>query len=309
MDQIDRGTSRADRNNGKEQQRPYLRDFFKEIYEIWISERPNQLAAALAYFGLFSFAPVIYIALTIAGIFLDQAAILESFLNRLETAFGPGVSEAVQQLLNSINVAAPGGSLIVSLISFVFVLLAASSVFFQLQFALNTIWKVPFSREGALLRTLRERLFSFLVVIGLGILLVVAAVVSLVLNWISSISILSRSLPSFTLVGFVALATLTFGVMYKLLPGIKIAWRDVWPGAAAAALLMAVAGWLVVFFLGKFDVSSALEATGSFIVLLTGFYYFCQIFLLGAILTRVYAQRYGSMRQQPANYVQAKAET
>ena len=308
MDRIKRGTNPTDRKSEKDRQRSYLVDFFKEIYEIWISERPNQLAAALAYFGLFSFAPVIYIALTIAGIFLDQAAVLERFLNRLETAFGPGVSEAVQQLLNSINVADPGGSLIVSLISFLFVLLAASSVFFQLQFALNTIWKVPFSREGALLRTLRERLFSFLVVIGLGILLVVAAVVSLVLNWIGSISILSRSLPSFTLVGFGALATLTFGVMYKLLPGIKIAWRDVWPGAAAAALLMAVGGWLVVFFLGKFDVSSALEATGSFIVLLTGFYYFCQIFLLGAILTRVYAQRYGSMRQQPANYAQANAE-
>jgi membrane protein len=309
MDQIDRGTNRADRNTGNDRQGSYIVDFFKEIYEIWISERPTQLAAALAYFGLFSFAPVIYIALTVAGIFVDQAVILERFLNRLETALGPGVSQAVQSLLNSINVAAPGGSFIVSLISFLFVLLAASGVFFQLQFALNTIWKVPILREGALRRTVRERLFSFLMVIGLGLLLVIVAVISLVLNWISSLSILFGSLPSFTVIGFIALATLTFGVMYKLLPGIKIAWRDVWGGAAAAALLMAGGGWLVVFLLGKFDISSALEATGSFIVLLTGFYYFSQIFLLGAILTRVYAQRYGSMSQQPANYAQANAET
>jgi membrane protein len=228
-------------------------------------------------------------------------------LNRLETVLGPDVSQAVQQMLNNVTIAAPGGSFIVSLISLLFVLLAASGVFFQLQFALNTIWKVPISREGALWRTVRGRLFSFLMVIGLGLLLVVVAVISLVLNWISSLSILSGSLPSLTLVGFIALATLTFGVMYKLLPGIKIAWRDVWAGAAAAALLIACGGWLVIFFLEHIDVSSALEATGSFIVLLTGFYYFAQIFLLGAILTRVYAQRYGSMRQQLANDAEANA--
>ena len=309
MDRINPATSHADRNSGKKRQHPPVVVFFKEIYEIWISERPNQLAAALAYFGLFSFAPVIYIALSIAGVFVDQAAVLERFLNRLETALGPDVSQAVQQMLNNVTIADPGSSLIVSLISFIFVLLAASGVFFQLQFALNTVWKVPISKEGALRRTVRERLFSFLMVIGLGLLLVIGAVISLVSNWISSIFILSGFLPSLTLVGFIALATLTFGVMYKLLPGIKIAWRDVWAGAVAAALLIAGGGWLVRFFIENIDVSSALEATGSFIVLLTGFYYFSQIFLLGAILTRVYAQRYGSMRQQPASYAEAKAET
>lgn len=309
MDRINPATSHADRNSGKKRQHPPVVVFFKEIYEIWISERPNQLAAALAYFGLFSFAPVIYIALSIAGVFVDQAAVLERFLNRLETALGPDVSQAVQQMLNNVTIADPGSSFIVSLISFIFVLLAASGVFFQLQFALNTVWKVPISKEGALRRTVRERLFSFLMVIGLGLLLVIGAVISLVSNWISSIFILSGFLPSLTLVGFIALATLTFGVMYKLLPGIKIAWRDVWAGAVAAALLIAGGGWLVRFFIENIDVSSALEATGSFIVLLTGFYYFSQIFLLGAILTRVYAQRYGSMRQQPASYAEAKAET
>jgi membrane protein len=309
MDRIDPATSNAYNSLENERQHPPVVDFLKEIYEIWISERPNQLAAALAYFGLFSFAPVIYIALSVAGIFVDQAAILERFLNRLETVLGPAVAEAVQQMLNNVTIAAPGGSFIVSVISLLFVLLAASGVFFQLQFALNTIWKVPISREGALWRTVRGRLFSFLIVIGLGLLLVVGALLSLLSSWISSIFILPGFLPSLTLVGFIALATLTFGVMYKLLPGIKIAWRDVWAGAAAAALLIAGGGWLVIFFIERIDVSSALEATGSFIVLLTGFYYFAQIFLLGAVLTRVYAHRFGSMRQQPPDSPEAKAET
>ena len=304
MDRINPGAGDAYNSLGKKRGYPHIVDFLKEIYEIWISERPNQLAAALAYFGLFSFAPVIYIALSIAGIFVDQAAILERFLNRLEMVLGPGVSQAVQQLLNTITVAAPGSSSIVSLISFLFVLLAASGVFFQLQFAMNTIWRVPISREGALQRTMRERLFSFLMVIGLGLLLVVGAVISLVSNWLSSISILSGFLPSLTVVGFIALATLVFGVMYKLLPGTKVGWWDVWAGAAAAALLIAIGGWLVIFLIQNIASTSALDAAASFIVLLTGFYYCAQIFLLGAILARVYAHRFGSMRQQP----EAKAE-
>jgi membrane protein len=308
MDPINPDTSNAYRSLGKERGHPPIVDVFKEIYEIWISERPGQLAAALAYFGLFSFAPVIYIALSLAGVFVDQAASLERFLNRLETVFGQGVSQAVQHLLNTITVAAPGGSLIGSLASFLFVLLAASGVFYQLQFAMNTVWKVPITRKGALRRTVREYLFSFLMVIGLGLLLVLGAVISLVSNWIGSIAFLSGFLPSLTRIGFIVLATLVFGAMYKLLPGIKIAWRDVWAGAAAAALLIAGGGWLVIFFIRNIASSSALEATASFILLLIGFYYFAQIFLLGAILTRVYAYRYGSMYQQPASNVEAQAE-
>lgn len=280
-----------------ERKNPYIVGFFKETYDIWISERPTQLAAALAYFGLSSFAPVIYIAFSIAGIFIDKAALWDRFLNRLETALGTGVAQAIEEMLNNVNIEAPGGFFLISLISFLFLLLAASGVFFQLQFTLNTIWKVPISREGALKRTLRQRMFSFLIVIGLGLLLVAGAIVGLVSSWLSSFSILSGSLPFFTTLGFIVLATLVFAVMYKLLPAIRIAWRDVWAGAAVASSLIAIGGWLVIFFIQNTRISSALETAGSFVVLLTGFYYFAQIFLLGAILTRVYAQRSGSMRQ------------
>jgi len=270
---------------------------FKEIYEIWISERPNQLAAALAYFGLFSFAPVIYIAFSIAGVFLDKAALLDLFLARVEASLGPAVAEAVQNLLSRVSPAESGGSLIVSLISIFLLLLTASGVFFQLQYALNAVWKVPMSAAVVLRRTVRERLFSFLMVLAVGLLLVVAALVSLVTGWLSSIAILSALLPTLTLVGFIALATLCFAVMYKLLPAIRIAWRDVWGGAILTALLISIGGKLVIFFIGHTSLSSALQTAGAFIMLLTGFYYFAQVFLLGAIITRVYAHRYGSMSQ------------
>jgi membrane protein len=288
-------------SGGKEQRQPPEVGFFKELGNIWISERPTQLAAALAYFGLFSFAPVIYIAFTVAGLFFDQAALLDRFMAQLEIALGPDLTLVIQELLDSITLTSPEGSLLISLISFFFLLLAASGVFFQLQFALNTVWKVPNPARGAMRRTVQQRLFSFLMVLAVGLLLVAAALLSFLANWLSTFAILVGLQPSLTVIGFILLATLSFAVMYKLLPAVKIAWKDVWVGAVIAASLVTLGGWLVIFFMKNTSLSSALEAAGSFVVLLTAFYYFAQIFLLGAILTRIYAQRYGSRREQPAD--------
>jgi membrane protein len=276
-------------------------NFIKEIYAIWIAERPTQLAAALAYFGLFSFAPVIYVTFTIAGIFIDQVALLERFMTSLEATLGPNVTQFVQDMLANLSQDKTGGSFLISLISFLALLLAASGVFFQIQFALNTVWKVPTPTQGATLRMIRQRLFSFLIVIAIGLLLVAAVVLGFLVNWIGSFSIIQLDFqPSLTIIIFFLLTTLSFGLLYKLLPDVKVAWRDIWVGALAAGGLVTLGGWLILFFLSHTSLSSALEATGSFIVLLTGFYYFAQIFLLGAILTRLYAQRYGSFRQPTA---------
>jgi membrane protein len=273
--------------------------FIKEIYRIWVSERPTQLAAALAYFGLFSFAPVIYIAFVVAGIFIDRSALLERIMASVEATVGPGITLVIQGLLDSVTSKATGGTWLISLISFVVLLLAASGIFFQLQFVLNTVWKVPIPTERLMLRTLRKQLFSFIMVIALGLLLVATAVLSVFVNWLSTLFTLMGFQPSLAIVGFFAIATLSFAVMYKILPDVKIAWRDVWGGAITAAGLVTIGGWLVAFLIRKTSFASALEATGSFVILLTGFYYFAQIFLLGAIISRVYAQRYGSMQPLP----------
>jgi membrane protein len=288
--------------SGKERALPSGVALIKEISGIWVAERPTQLAAALAYFGLFSFAPVIYLAFSIAGIFLDQAALVDRFMTRLETLLGPNVAQIVQDMLVNLAQKTPEGTTLVSLISFFSLLLAASGVFYQLQFALNRVWNVPISKKGATSRTVRQRLFSFLMVIAIGLLLVAGAVFSFLSSWLSSVFTLFGFQHTFTALGFFGLATLSFGVMYKLLPNVKIAWREVWVGAAVAAALVTVGGWLIAFFMKNTSIASALEAAGAFVVLLSGFYYFAQIFLLGAILTRVYAQRYGSMRQIPADH-------
>ncbi len=289
-------------NQGKNERKgPSFSDFVKELYNIWISERPTQLAAALAYFGLFSFAPVIYIALRITGIFIDQADLTGRIMTKLEATFGPGIVKAIQELLSSVSIGSTGGSLIITLISFFFLLLAASGVFFQLQFALNTVWKVPTASEQAMSKMLRQRLFSFVMVIALGLLLTVVAALTFLANWLSTIFMLFGIQPSLIGLGFFVIAAVIFAILYKILPEVRISWRDVWIGAITAALLITAGGWIVIFLIQKTSLSSALEAAGSFVILLTGFYYFAQIFLLGAIITRVYARRYGSQRPPPAD--------
>lgn len=280
----------------KAQGLPVVLDFFKEIYQIWISERPTQLAAALAYFGLFSFAPVIYISFSIASLVFRKADILDAFVIRLETVLGPELMEGIQSVLSTFGWKTPEGTLLISLISVFLLLYAASGVFLQLQYALNSIWKVPNTSQGMLWRTLRFHLFSFLMVITVGLLLVVAAALSFFANWLSSTLLFGRFIPSLTVIGFLSLAMVSFAVMYKLLPDVQIAWRDVWGGAAIAASLVTFGGVLIIFFIKNSNLSSALEAAGSFVVLLSGFYYFAQIFLFGAIFSRVYARRFGSLK-------------
>ena len=256
-----------------------------------------QLAAALAYFGLFSFAPVIYVAFTIAGLVFRNADILEAFMTRLGTALGPELVQAILTTLETFAWKTPEGTLLVSLISVFFLLYAASGVFYQLQYALNSVWKVSNPSQGAFLLTVRKQLFSFLMVITVGLLLVAAAVVSFFANWISSTFLAGNLLPSLTAIGFLGLAMSSFAVMYKLLPDVKIVWGDVWGGAAVAASLATFGGWLMLFVIKNFNLNSALEAAGSFVILLSGFYYFAQIFLFGAIFTRVYAHRFGSLHE------------
>jgi membrane protein len=282
---------------------PVVIDFFKEIYQIWISERPTQLAAALAYFGLFSFAPVIYVAFTVASLVFRRVDILEAFITRLGSALGPELVNAILDMLDAFGYKTPEGTLLMSLISIGFLLYAASGVFYQLQYVLNSIWRVTNPSKGTFMLTVRKQLFSFLMVITVGLLLVAAATISFLSSWFSSTFLAGNLLPSLTFIGFLGLAWISFAVMYKFLPDVKIAWRDVWGGAAAAAFLVTLGGGLLLFLIRNFNLSSALEAAGSFVILLSGFYYFSQIFLFGAIFTRVYTHRYGSLRAESASLI------
>lgn len=272
------------------------RDFFREFYRIWIAERPAQHAAALAYYSMFSFAPVIYVAYTIAGFFLRELSLADPQFERLENILGPEVTQIIYDALSSLDSATSSSSILFSIIGFLALFFAASGLFYQLQFALNRIWQVPIPEKGETQTLIRQRLFAFLLVIGLGVLLALITLANIVLSFLDDLFLpdLDIQLPS-ALIYILAVSGI-FMLLYKILPEKKIKWRDIWLGAFVAALLLTVGGYLVALYLGSSRANSALEAAGAVAILLTGFYYFAQVFILGAVFSRVYAHLYGSLK-------------
>jgi membrane protein len=276
-----------------------MRKFLTEVYRIWITERPGQLAAALAYYGIFSFAPVIFIAVSVAGIFINKLQAADRLYLRLEEVLGADVSNLVRDSVVALSHTSQQGSWLISLVGFLALLFAASGFFFQLQNALNVIWRVPPPEKGQTWRLIRERLFSFLIAIGLGLVLILSAFTNLMLSWLGDLAEklfgISSSLIFVSAIAGLGLVALVYAVLYKILPDVDVGWRDVWLGALAAALLTGLGVMVIgiIFSLGQ--ITSAFEAAGAFAVLLIGIYYIAQIFLLGAVLIRVYASNYGSL--------------
>jgi len=282
-----------------------MRNFFVHVYKIWISERPSQLAAALAYYGMFSIAPVIYIALTIAGIFIDRFAAADQLYIQLQNLFGQLVADQIRDLVLTISNTGQGGTFLVSLVSFLALSFAASGLFFQIQYALNMIWKVPTLEKGQTQAVIPKRLFSFIMVIGVGLLLILATLVNVILAWFGSLAELllgwGITYTILTWASTFGLIALSFGLLYKVLPDIRIAWRHVWPGALIAALLVMVGAMLATLYFRGGSVGSAFEAAGAAAVLLLVIYYIAQIFLLGAVITRVLAAMHESRRPAVEN--------
>jgi membrane protein len=276
--------------------RPVI-DFGKEVYHVWITERPSTLAAALAYYGMFSLAPLIYVAFSVAGIVLDEASVANQFFDRLEFVMGAETAQFVQDAVYNLQQTSTGGSYLWSIISFLALLFAASGMFFQLQYALNTVWNVPAPERGEAKNFIRQRLFSFLMVIGVGVLLIIMAAASLLMSWITSLLNIDAPGMGYTLLAFLGVATVSFALIYKILPNISISWKDVWIGAAVTAVMITIGGLIIGFYLSRSSASSALQAAGSVAVVLLGIRYMAQIFLVGAVFTRVYAHMFGSLRQ------------
>lgn len=274
--------------------KPSIKEFVKELYRIWAKERPGQLAAALAYYGMFAFAPVIFIALWVAGLFFDQISAADQFYTRIESLFGPELTMFIQDSVESLGQSTGEGSVLATLISIGALLMAASGMFYQLLFALNKIWGVPVPERGQATGMIRQRLFSFLMVIGVGLLFVVGTIVNVIITWFGGLLNLSPSMPVLTFVAFLGLATLAFALIYKILPEAHIRWRDVWIGAIVTAIMVALALFLFGAYLNRGNIGNAFEAAGAFAVLLIGIYTIAQVFLFGAMFTRVYSETYGS---------------
>ena len=263
----------------------------------WRQDHASSMGAALAYYTLFSIAPVLIIVIAVAGFFLGPEAARGEIVAQLRGLLGDDGAAAVQGLLESAS--EPEEGIFATLSSILLLLLGATTVFAELQSDLDRIWRAEARALTGLWALLRGRLLSFGMVLALAFLLLVSLVLSAALaalgkwwgGWFEGWAVLLELLNF--IISF-AITTGLFALIYKFLPRAEIAWHDVWIGAAVTALLFAIGKFLIGLYIGRSGIASGFGAAGSFVVLLVWVYYSTQIFLLGAEFTWVYAHEYGS---------------
>src|SRR5437868_557136 len=285
-------------------------ELLKETFSDWNEDKAPRLAAALAYYTLFSIAPLLFIVIAIAGLVFGREAVQGQIQTQIQGLVGEQAATTIQSMVQGAN--KPSSSIIATVIGIVTLVFGAAGLFGQLQDALNTIWEVQPKPGRSFLDTLKERFLPFTMILGVGFLLLVSLVVSAGLSALGAF--FSGLLPGlefvWQIVNFVVsfgVITLLFAMIYKVLPDAKIAWNDVWIGAAATALLFTIGKVLIGLYLGRSAVGSTYGAAGSLIVVLIWVYYSTQLLFLGAEFTQVYARKYGS-RIQPAENAVALTE-
>jgi membrane protein len=282
---------------------PLLWSLLKESAVAWSDDYAPSMGAALAYYTLFSLAPLLVIVIAIAGLVFGNDAASGQIHAQLRGLIGNDGAIAVQGLLRSAS--EPAGSIAASIVGVSMLLLGATSVFGELQSALDRIWRVPSDPDSYGIRELlRTRLLSFGMILTIGFLLLVSLVVSAVLSaagewWGPALAGWESMLQAVNFGASFVIVTVLFGMIYKLLPRVEVAWRDVWLGAAVTALLFTLGKYLIGLYLGKSTIASGFGAAGSLVALLVWVYYSAQIFLFGVEFTWVYAHRCGSMVGNP----------
>jgi membrane protein len=269
----------------------------KQTYSEWQADKAPRLAAALAYYTVFSLPPLLVILLAIAGLVLSGDQVRQALVNQFSQLVTPSTAQAIGAVIDNVGTS-PSGPLATA-ISFGLLLLGASGVFGQLQESLNVIWKVK-SRPGLGWRAVvQKRLFSFLMVLAVGFLLLVSLVLSAALTVLGSY--LLELLPGSArliqvgneIIAFLVIM-LFFGLMFRYMPDAITAWRDVWLGAAITSGLFSLGKQLISLLLARSSVADAFGAAASVILILAWVYYTAQILFLGAEFTQVYANQFGT---------------
>ena len=257
----------------------------------WSADDCLTLGAALAYYTVFSLAPVLVIVIAVAGALFGPEAAQGEIVGQIRGLVGEEGAIAIQSLIQSAS--RQGGGPRATTIGLLVLLFGSTSAFSQLQSALNTIWGVPPQAHGGLLAMVRARFLSFAAVLGTGFLLSVSLVLSAAMaafgrfgwSWVPGIG---RVLELADFLGSLVVHTLLFAMIFKLLPDVAIRWRDVWLGAAVTAGLFSVGKLVIGLYLGTSELGAAYGAAGWVILVLAWVYYSAQIVLFGAELTRAF---------------------
>lgn len=283
-----------------------IRLLLKQIVRSWLDDYVLSMGAALAYYTLFSLAPLLLIVIAVAGLVFGEDAARGEIQAQLRTLMGDRGAIAVQDLLTSVHKPAEGVA--ATLLGVLLLLVGATSVFGELQDAMDRIWRVPARQlTSGWLTLLRARLLSFGMILAIGFLLMVSLVIS------AALAVTGRLLePIFggwyivasaaSALGGLVMVAVMFALIYKVMPRAQVQWKDVWIGAVVTATLFTLGKLLIGLYVGSSGVVSGFGAAGSLVVILLWVYYSAQIFLIGAEFTWVYANMFGS-RSHPAHQV------
>ncbi len=277
-----------------------IKSLLADSFGEWNRQNATRLGASLAFYSLLSMAPLLLLAVSMAGLVFGHSTAEYQIGEQIQALVGPAAAKAAVSFLQESHTNAHG--VLGTIFSVLTLLFSASGVLIELRDALNYIWEVPVpsvSGIGMIMSFLRERLFSFGMVLSVGFLLIVSLAIS---TWISALGARSGSLSGIEalclhvanwIVSFVVIAAL-FGAIYKLLPEIPLQWRDVMLGGAVTSLLFTTGKFVLGIYLGRASYASMYGAAGSVVVLIAWVYYSAQIFFLGAEFTKAFARKYGS---------------
>src|ERR1700730_16206554 len=275
----------------------------------WIDDKCPQLGAALAYFTVFSLAPLVLVLLAFFGLFFGSEQARDNIVEQLQYLVDPSGIKVIQDIATSAS--KPQSGFLATTIGIIVGLFGASGVFGQLQEALNTIWGVKARPGAGLWAFFRARFLSFAMVAGVCFLLLISLTVESVLRGLSNY--LQNLLPGGHILALILFLILDLGVVivlfamiFRFLPDVKIAWRDVWIGASLTAVLFVIGKFLLGLYLGSGAAGSAYGAASSLITLLLWIYYSAQILLFGAEFTQVYTHAYGSLVKPEDHAVRIK---
>jgi membrane protein len=284
-----------------------LTQLLKQTWHDGTEDKVPRMGAAISYYSVFSLVPLVMTAIGIASVVFGKEAAQGAIAQELERTIGPSAAQAMEDLLK--NTHQTGQGHLAAIVGLAVLLFGASGVFIELQDALNTIWKT--TTRNPWWRFVTDRFLSVAIVLGTGFLLLVSLLLSAGLKWLGEVltpDSLPGGLPLWQWLNqlvSLALITLLLALIYKLLPDAKIAWRDIWLGALITALLFTAGKYLIGWYLGQSNMTSALGAGGSLVVLLVWIYYSSQIVLFGAEFTHVYSNYRKSEAGHPRSPMEA----
>ena len=277
-------------------------DLFKQTFQEWQEDKASLLAASLAYYTIFSLAPLLILAITVAGVILNRSAVEAQILIQAQNLIGKNGADFIKTLMENVSINLDKG-IIASIIGLVALIFGAINIFRVLRNTLNTIWDVKVEEQNGFWKSIKsvllENALSFAMVMGVGLILMVSFVLNTGLSALNGALSNAYFIPEFviSILNFavtLAIITIVLALLFKFLPETEVAWSDVLLGCLVTSVLFLLGNFAISFYLGSSSIGVTFGAAGSLAVVLIWIYYSAQIIFFGAEFTQVYANKYGS---------------